>query len=424
MTTVSRQLPEHPHLDVPRREAREILDLWRHGDREAFDRIRRRHPRFERADDAHIAAGPFRLSDAQLVIAREYGLAHWTELKQRIVLDPVAKELAAAIHADDGATAVRLVVAHPEVLHVPLWSGNWGPPMSHAANLGRLGIIKAMAALGARDFQHAFDRAVLQGKIDCARWLIDNGARMEAGAIMGACETLDAAGIRFAEELDATFADEHGDRLAPLAMVLETYARNPAGKHAVLHVMARRGYELPDTPMMAFHRGDLTRLQEHLRRDPQLLSRRFVMEEIYPPQCGCGRDGPGLHWTPIDGGTLLHLAVDFRERRIFDWLIARGADVNVRAAVDRDGFGGHTPLFNAVVCGPWRDAGMTRALLERGGDPHARASLRKFLDWTESPGWHEVRNVTAAEWGRGFPDQSWVNTEALDLLDQDDPSPG
>jgi hypothetical protein len=415
VTTVSRGLPERPHLDVPKREARELLDLWRNRDRDALDRIRRRHPRFTDADDAAVAAGPFRLNDAQLVIAREYGLAHWTELKQRISLDAVTKELTAAIRADDGAAAVRLVEAHPEVLHVPLWSGNWGPPMSHAANLGRLAIIEAMAALGARDFQHAFGRAVLQGEIECARWLLAHGAKMEPGTVMGACEALDADGIRFAAELNAPFTGDDGNRLAPLAMVLDTYSRNPRGKHEILEIFARRGYDLPDTPIMALHRGDLERLEEHLRRDPRLLEQRFTLREIYPAECGC--DGTGMHWTPIDGGTLLHLAADFHELEIFEWLLARGADVNARAALDRDGFGGHTPLFNAVVCGPWHRATMTRALLERGAAKDQRASLRKFLDWIEKPRWHEARDVTAAEWGRGFPETGWVNAEALRLLE-------
>jgi hypothetical protein len=417
MTTVSRGLPDRPHLDVPKRQARELLALWRIGDRDALDRIRRRHPKFADADDARVAAGPFRLSDAQYVIAREYGLAHWAELKQRSAADSVARELLAAIRADDRAAAVGLVQANPEALHIPLWSGNWGPPMSHAANLGRLEIIKAMAALGARDFQHAFGRAVLQGKVECARWLLANGARIEPGIVMGACETLDADGIRFAAEMNAPFTDEHGDRLAPLAMVLETYSRHPEGKHAILEIFAQRGYRLPETPIMAFHRGDFARLEEHLRRNPRLLEQRFTIGEIYPPECGCGRSGPGLHWTPIDGTTLLHLSVDFHEYEIFDWLLARGADVNAHAAVDRDGFGGHTPLFNTVVCGMWHRAKMTRALIERGAAKDARASLRKFLDWTETPRWHEARDVTAAEWGRGFPDQGWVNTEALRLLE-------
>jgi hypothetical protein len=289
--------------------------------------------------------------------------------------------------------------------------------MSHAANLGRLEIVQAMAALGARDFQRAFDRAVLQGKIECARWLHEHGARVAPGTVMGACETLDPAGIRLLVELKAPFTDAHGNRLAPLALVLETYGRNPQGKHEILELFRQCGYDLPDTPMMAFHRGDVSQLERHLRREPKLLERRFTLNEIYPSECGCADDGrSGMHWTPIDGATLLHLAIDFREREIFDWLLARGADPNARSTIDRDGFGGHTPLFNAVVGGPWPDAGMTATLLERVASRDARANLRKFLDWIEAPHWHEARGVTAAEWGRGFPDAGWVNTEALKLL--------
>jgi len=417
MATVSRRLPEQPHLDIPKREAWELLDQWRKGGREALDRIRHRHPRFAEADDPTLASGPFRLSDAQLVIAREYGLAHWTELKQRIEANSLAKALTAAIRADDRDGVVRLIQTNPQLLHIPLVSGDWGPPMSHAANLGRLEIIKALAALGARDFQHAFDRALLQGQIECARWLHEHGARAEPGVIMGTCETLNTAGIRFLAELNAPFTNNDGDRLAPLAMVLETYGRNPDGKHKTLEIFAQRGYDLPETPMMAFHRGDISRLEEHLRRDPRLIERRFTLHEIYPPECGCGTHGAGMHWTPIIGSTLLHLAIDFREREIFDWLLAHGANVNARAATDAEGFGGHTPLFNAVVCGPWPDAGMTATLLERGAAKDARASLRKFLDWIAAPHWYEARNVTAAEWGRRFPETGWVNGEALRLLE-------
>jgi hypothetical protein len=69
-----------------------------------------------------------------------------------------------------------------------------------------------------------------------------------------------------------------------------------------------------------------------------------------------------------------------------------------------------------VVCGPWGDETFVRALLERGARADVRASLRKFLDWCEEPRWHVARDVTAAEWGRGFPDQGWVNTAALRVL--------
>jgi hypothetical protein len=417
MATVSRGLPQKPHIDVPRREARELLDAWKKGEHDALDRIHRRHPKFKHATDDGVAAASFRLSDAQLVIAREYGFANWTALKQRIAAHPAAVGLQKAIRDGDRNAVVAILHANPQLLHLPVWSGDWGPPMSHAANLGRLEIIQACAELGARDHQHAFDRALLQGQIECARWLHARGARLAPGIVMGCCETLNTDGFGFLLELGAPLTNEQGNRLAPLALALETYGRNPAGKHAILEMFAQRGYELPDTPAMALHRGDVARLEQHLRRDPRLLDRRFTLCEIYPAACGCAADGrSGMHWTPIDGTTLLHLAIDFRERGIFDWLLRHGADVNARAAVDRGGFGGHTPLFNAIVNGPPHDADMTRALLERGADRDLRASLRKFLDWRETPAWHVVRDVTALEWGRGFPETNWVNAEASELL--------
>ncbi|MEW6156114.1 MAG: ankyrin repeat domain-containing protein [Verrucomicrobiota bacterium] len=418
MATVSRRLPKNPHIDVPKREARALLKAWQTRSPQALDRIARRHPGFQDADPAAIASGKFLLSDAQLVVAREYGFSHWAELKERINTNTAAALLLKAIHHDDIEAVVRLIQANPSLLHIPLCNGNWGPPMSHAANLGKLEIIKAVAALGAKDYQHAFARAVLQGQLECARWLHEHGAKLMPGIVMGACETLNPAGLDFLAELRAPFTDAEGNRLAPLALALETYGRNPAGKHAVMAIFARQGFEFPDTPMMAFHRGDLARLKDFLDRDPALLERRFNAVEIYPPELGCAQDGrSGMHWTPIDGATLLHLAIDFDEEAIFDLLVAQGADVNARANVDAEGFGGHTPIYNAVVSHGKRQDSMAQKLLARGASTTVRASLRKFLDWCETPCWHVARNVTPAEWGKTFPEQSWVNAAALRLLD-------
>lgn len=424
MATVSRTLPQSPHLDVPKRAARDLLKDYRAGSPEALDRVQRRHPRFREVDRAALSLAKFLLNDAQLVVAREYGFSNWAQLKERINANTVAGLLQEAIHKDDQETVVRLLRANPHLLHIPLWSGNWGPPMSHAANLGRLEIIKAVAALGARDHQHAFDRALLQGKLECARWLHQHGAKLTPGIVMGACETLNPAGLGFLADLGAPFTDHKGDRLAPLALVLETYGRNSKGKHGVLEIFARNGYALPDTPMMAFHRGDLERLKEFLQRDRGLIDRRFGSLEIYPPELGCAKDGrSGMHWTPIDGTTLLHLAIDFNDDAIFELLLAQNADVNARATVDEHGLGGHTPLFNTVVSHGSHQGSMARRLLARGASTAVRASLRKFLDWRETPRWHEARNVTAAEWGRTFPEKDWVNAEALQLVESaKDPS--
>jgi hypothetical protein len=418
MPTVSRGLPKQPHIDVPKRLARELLKLYCAGDRDALERIRSRHPKFKKAENS-AAGAEFKLSDAQLVIAREYGYRSWTQLKERIEANTATGLLLKAINDDDRETTVRLLRANPNLLHIPLWNGNWGPPMSHAANLGRLEIIKAVAELGARDHQHAFDRALLQGKLECARWLHEHGAKLEPGLVMGVCETLNPAGLGFLAELGAPFTDTKGDQLAPLALALETYGRNPKGKHAVLEIFSQQGYAMPDTPLMAVHRGDLKRLKQFLRKDSELVKKRFSLVEIYPPELGCAKDGKsGMHWTPIDGTTLLHIAVDFDDWELFEMLLETGADVNARAAVDSAGFGGHTPIFNAVVSHGKRQGSMARKLVEVGAKLDVRVSLRKFLDWCETPRWHEAREVTAAEWGRTFPEKSWVNQESLRIVEE------
>jgi hypothetical protein len=175
--------------------------------------------------------------------------------------------------------------------------------------------------------------------------------------------------------------------------------------------------------MMAFHGGDPDRLKFHMHRDPQLIQRRFSYREIYPPELGCADDlRSGLHGTPIDGTTLLHLSIDFDEREIFDWLLEQGADVNAKGIIDQEGFGAHTPLFNAIVSdayvnGRQRDAYMARRLLDLGADIHVRVNLRKYLDWREEPGWHIARKVTPLEWAAGFPERGWVSREAVSIIE-------
>jgi ankyrin repeat protein len=202
--------------------------------------------------------------------------------------------------------------------------------------------------------------------------------------------------------------------------MLETYSRSPTGKHACLEIAARHGIELPDTPVMALHRGRLDLLEAHLRAETDLLARRFDHEEIYPPALGCHADPTAaLHATPTAGTTLLHIAIDFDEMAILHWLLARGANVDARAAVDADGFGGHTPLFHTVIVQPiWmrHDGRVARLLLERGANRNARASLRKELRGVDDESLHEYHDVTPVAWGRRFHDRQFVSQPALEAI--------
>jgi|SRR6266851_2556647 len=262
--------------------------------------------------------------------------------------------------------------------------------------------------------------AALQGQLDTARQLYALGARPELDSVMGPAETQNGSGMAFLLELGAALSDAHGDRLAPVAMVLETYSRNPMGKHQCLELFAKHGVELPDTPPMAVHRGRIDLLEDPLRREPDLLKRILSHQEIYPPELGCHADESlALHTTPLAGATLLHLCVDNDEMEIARWLIERGMDVNAKAAVDAEGFGGHTALFGCVVAQPLRlrrHDDFARLLLDQGADPNVRASLRKRMRFVGDEAMHEYRDVTPLAWGQRFHEQDFVSRAAMQLI--------
>lgn len=410
------RLPVRPDLDQLKRQAKELLRAIHAGDAAALDDLRALHPR-------SVEPARAKLADAQLVLARRFGAPGWPRLAH-------ACRLIDAIWRDDVDAVRKVVVNHPHLLHEDalIRKSNWGPPLTYAANLGRDRIIEMLHGLGATDLATAIGRAALQGKVGTARMLHEMLGRPlpPAGALAGPAYTLSASGTELMLELGARVVDESGVRLAPVDVVLETDGRDPDAKHRILELYVEHGLVLPDTPPMAVHRGRIDLLEDHLRRDPGLLARTFAHEEIYPPELGCHDEVLATHGTPLVGATLLHLCVDYDELEIARWLLDRGMDVDARAAVSADGFGGHTALFATVVSQPafWvnhrrapDDAPFARLLLDRGADPNARASLRKQLH----PGYgeeamHEYRDVTPLAWGERFHRREFVSQGAMRLI--------
>jgi len=398
----TRHVPVRPNLEQLRYQAKDLLKAHQSGDPAALAELPMPEPK---------------LADAQLALARSYGLAGWPRLV-------TACQLIDAIWENDIETVRKLVVQNPKLLTedargVP---GNWGPPMSYAANVGRNEIVEMLHEMGSQDVQFAFDRACLQGKLETARLLFGMGARPQRGCVMGPCETLSGTGLAFLLELGAELCDDQGDRLAPVALILQTYTRNPEGKHACFEIAAAH-VELPDTAPMAVHRGRIDLLEAHLRRDPDLLTRTFSHQEIFPPELGCHADETlALHGTPLAGATLLHIAVDYDEFEIVEWILANGGPVDAKAAIDADGFGGHTALFGCIVWQPHHSKARpsseryVRMFLDHGANINARASLRKALRFVEDESLHEYTDVTPRSWGERFHDQAWVEKNALAVV--------
>ncbi len=111
---MSRRLPPQPHLEHLKKQAKELLREFRQGDATAQERFQE-HSRSTKPGPEAVP----KLSDAQHVIAREYGFPSWGKLKQHVdavsnALNPVEAAVA-AVKANDPAALARLLAAHPEL---------------------------------------------------------------------------------------------------------------------------------------------------------------------------------------------------------------------------------------------------------------------------------------------------------------------
>jgi ankyrin repeat protein len=368
------------------------------------------------------------LAKAQFRLAREYGFASWPKLKSHVESLEEVGHLKDAIDANDFARVREMMSRNPSLHRAPLGYNNNGPLTWAAECRGksptteRLMIVEWMIENGS-DVHQGGDgplmRAALRDdRIPMMELLLSHGANVNARwdgrypIIFAPCETLQAGALRW---LIARGADMSvvSDGTNCVQMLIGTYSRNPEGKHACLEAFVDAGFSLPHTAPMAVHRGRIDLLADCLDREPDLLSRRFRGSEIYPAELGLQG---GMHVAPVDGGTLLHMAVEYHEESVAQWLLDHGADANSRAAIDSGGFGGHTPLFHTVVTLGRKDDSLARLLLRQGADPRARATFRKQLvdmGDPEKEKIREYRDVTPIGFATAFQEPQWINEAAV-----------
>jgi hypothetical protein len=343
--------------------------------------------------------------------------------------------LADAIWRDDLETVRALITGDPSLLHEHVLirtDSGWGPPMTFAANLGRDAIIRFLHGQGAKDIESAAGRAAVQGKADTVRMIWGLAGRPApetmGWGLAGPAYTLSVEGTAVLFALGARVGAPHGVDTNAIEHLLGTDSRNPPAKHRILEMWIEHGFEPPDTPVMALHRGRIDLLEAHLARDPGLFTRSFDIEDVYPLTRACSSNPYTAQGTPVHGTTLLHLAAYFDELEIATWLLDRGMDANARAAVDAEGFGGYTALYSTVVSqhnfwvnygkGQPDDASFTRLLLDRGADPNVRASLRAGLEQGHGGGpVREYRDVTPLGWGERYHAPIFVSKESMRLIE-------
>jgi hypothetical protein len=420
----ARRLPVRPDLEQLHRQAKDLLRAIKSGDANAIAELREHHPE---SIDPSIA----KLADAQLALARSYQASSWTRLVHAV-------RLADAIWRDDLDDVRALITRNSDLIREDVLirsDSNWGPPMTYAANLGRDRIIRFLHSQGAKDHQSAAGRAVLQGHAETVRLIHELAGRppLSKLSLAGPAYTLSVEGTAVIFALGARVDGPLGVDTNTMEHLLGTDSRNPPAKHRILEMYVEHGFEPPDTPVMALHRGRIDLLETHLTRDPDLLTRTFDIADIwqplvYAPAPACSPQLYTAQGTPVHGTTLLHIAAYFDELEIAEWLLDRGMNPDARAAIDADGFGGYTALFSTVVSqhnfwvnygkGQPDEARFTRLLLDRGADVNIRASLRQRLEEGHGGGpLREYRDVTPLSWGEKFDAKVFVSRESLRLIE-------
>ena len=347
----------------------------------------------EQAKDLLKSGGAQSLTDAQLKIARLYGFASWPKLKAQV--DSLAEIglLKQAIDTNDLERVKTLMTRHPALHRAPLGYGKngpltwvaecrvpWAPPSAQ-----RLAMAEWMIDHGS-DVHQGGDgplmRAALVGhRIPMMELLVARGADVNAlwsgyfPILFAPCETVEPAPLKW-------LLDHGADPDCPaprpkypgtaLDYVISTYGRSPE-LGACIDILLRAGgttkHNVP--PVLDLLRGRINRLARELDRDPALLHRRF-------PELDFGVTGTRL--LTLQGVTLLHVAAEYGNVDAAKMLLDRGAEVNARAALNRSGVGGQTPIFHAVT--QFHDLGLpvVGLLLERGADLAVRATLPGYYE--------------------------------------------
>ena len=110
-TLPTRLLRGHPDLHQLKRQAKELLEAFHRGSKEAAAEV---HTHYHGAD-----TDTFALHDAQLVVARSYGFDSWPKLKAYVDGATVAR-LAEAVRARDVARVRAMLKIRPELVNMEL----------------------------------------------------------------------------------------------------------------------------------------------------------------------------------------------------------------------------------------------------------------------------------------------------------------
>lgn len=130
------------------------------------------------------------------------------------------------------------------------------------------------------------------------------------------------------------------------------YTRSPKFKDCV-KAFADHGLDFEDKILLSVLQDDAKSLEQSISNNPEVVSKKYSLRCAY---------------TPLDEATLLHICAEFNHVSCAEVLVKHGADINAKAGIDKDGFGGQTPIFHTVNQNSNASFDMLNFLLQEAAD--------------------------------------------------------
>ncbi len=189
--------------------------------------------------------------------------------------------------------------------------------------------------------------------------------------IVGEIEVHDAGGIK--ECFDNGINPNDYFNGQPLIYELTSeYLRGPRFKECV-KAFVDHGLVFEDKILLSVLLNDAASLEHQLKDNPEEVTKRRTL------RCA---------FTPLAEATLLHICAEFNHVACADVLVRHGADINARAGVDENGFGGQTPVFHTV-----------NQILDQS---------REMQDFLLSGSADLQLTVKGLIWGKGYPWETFI----------------
>jgi ankyrin repeat protein len=341
-------LPFRATLDQYQQQADALFDALKSGDEAVEWRFKWEHPRFRGKVVADVRAATLDLSDAQVVVAREYGFENWAHLAafaDIIQHDGAVARFETAVEAvvsGDVATLRSLLREHPELIHAR-------SARRHHATL--LHYVGANGVEGER-------QKTPENGLDVAQILLDAGAEVDA------------------------LADMYDEKCTTMSMLVSSSHPHEAGLQTALAERLLDYGAAIEGRGSKWHSALMTALVFGYLSTAEMLAKRGARLDNVAAVAGLGRLGETARLLPAADSQSRHIALALAAQHghadVVRLLLDAGEDAN---RYNPDGFHSHsTPMHQAVSSD---HADVVRLLADRGARLDIKDTIYQGtpLDW-------------------------------------------